>query len=93
MRVAVAKRPVQPFDTTVTLPQLQLEPDDEVYFGQSDPGSLVDADGNPVAGPDAGPAIPGEPGSSEGSERLDQDFIDRAIKPREGGQDSPAPNR
>ena len=90
MRVAVAKRPVKPFDTKVTLPQWQLEPDDEAYFGAADPGPLVDADGNPLADPTGGsaPPIP-EPGNGEG--RLDQDFIDRAIKPRDLAQDA-APN-
>jgi penicillin-binding protein 1A len=47
MRVAVAKRPIEEFDTKVTLPEWQLEPDEEVYFGEPDNGSFVDADGNP----------------------------------------------
>ena len=86
MRVAVAKRPVTQFDTKVTLPQWQLEPDDEVYFGNAD--SLVDADGNPLptTPPEDEPVPVDEPGG-----RLDQDFVDRAIKPREPAQE-PAPN-
>jgi penicillin-binding protein 1A len=52
MRVAVAKRPVEQFETEVTLPEWQLEPDEEAYFGQPDNGALyVDADGNPVDPP------------------------------------------
>ena len=48
MKVAVAARPVEQFDTAVTLPQ--LEPDDEAYYGQPDHGvPTVDADGNPVS--------------------------------------------
>ncbi|MFT9179153.1 MAG: PBP1A family penicillin-binding protein [Zymomonas mobilis] len=35
MRVAVADRPVVPFDTQVTLPDSQVEPDDETYFGDA----------------------------------------------------------
>jgi penicillin-binding protein 1A len=41
MRVAVAKRPVEPFDTQVTLPEWQLEPDEETYFGQPDNGAMA----------------------------------------------------
>ncbi len=48
MRIAVAKRPVEQFDTKVTLPEWQLEPDEEAYFGQPDTGDFVDSDGNPV---------------------------------------------
>src|SRR5690606_30621901 len=33
MRVAVAKRPIEPFDTEVKLPEWQLEEDGEAYFG------------------------------------------------------------
>ena len=44
MRVAVAKRPAEAFDTEVTLPEWQLEPDDEAYFGSPDE-SFVDENG------------------------------------------------
>ena len=54
MTRAVANRPVEPFDTAVTLPEWQLEPDDEAYYSAPDAGEtgdaapMVDADGNPV---------------------------------------------
>lgn len=48
MKVAVAKRPVEQFDTAVTLPEWQLEPDEEAYFGTPNNDSLVDGDGNPI---------------------------------------------
>lgn len=51
MRVAVAKRPVEEFDTEVTLPEWQLEPDAEAYYGEpqnAPPESFVDPDGNPI---------------------------------------------
>ncbi len=51
MKVAVAKRPVEPFDTEVTLPEWQLEPDEEAYFGTPDEGAFVDGDGNPIEQP------------------------------------------
>src|SRR5687768_6602338 len=56
MRVAVAKRPVEQFETQAPMPDWQLEPDEEAwglnYMG-SEP--LVDADGNPL------PAQPEDP--------------------------------
>ncbi len=45
MTVAVAKRPVENFQTEVTLPEWQLEPDEEAYFGNADNGSFVDENG------------------------------------------------
>ena len=54
MKVAVAKRPAEPFDTEVTLPEWQLEPDDEAYYGGPDQ-SFVDENG--VAPPQAEPAL------------------------------------
>ncbi|WP_238147151.1 transglycosylase domain-containing protein [Rhizorhabdus dicambivorans] len=47
MKVAVAKRPVEQFETAVTLPEFQLEPDDETYLNMPDEG-MVDADGMPI---------------------------------------------
>ena len=62
MKVAVAKRPVEQFDTQVTLPDQQIEPDEESYFGAPDDtgsgGSFVDEDGNPIADPRQAPASP-----------------------------------
>ena len=49
MKVAVAKRPVEAFETQVTLPEFQLEPDDETYLGSPD-DAFVDPDGMPVEG-------------------------------------------
>ena len=76
MRVAVAKRPVEPFETEVTLPEWQLEPDDEAYNAPpDDPGAMVDENGLPIAGaprpaeqsgaPAAEPAPPPEPEQSQ----------------------------
>ena len=57
MRVAVAKRPVEEFDTKVTLPEWQLEPDQEAYFGEPDTGAFVDGDGNPIDQPTNAPTV------------------------------------
>ncbi|WEK44994.1 MAG: PBP1A family penicillin-binding protein [Candidatus Sphingomonas colombiensis] len=59
MLKAVANRPIEQFDTQVTLPEAQLEPDAESYYGIPDNGMFVDPDGNPIGGipgyPDANP--------------------------------------
>jgi penicillin-binding protein 1A len=48
VKPAVANRPVEQFDTKVTLPEFQLEPDQESYFGEADNGLFVDENGNPT---------------------------------------------
>jgi penicillin-binding protein 1A len=47
MKVATAKRPIEPFDTEVTLPEWQLETEEQALFGEPDNGAFVDGDGNP----------------------------------------------
>ena len=100
MKVAVAKRPVEQFETQVTLPEWQVEPDEESYYGEPDNGVFVDPDGNPVgqpAAPGQGDYVtPGEEGDEapppqgpEG-ERLDRDWINRALG-REPGERQPPP--
>jgi penicillin-binding protein 1A len=50
MKVAVARRPVEKFDTEMTLPAWQLEPDDEAlmsggpedYYYVDEQGNLID---------------------------------------------------
>jgi penicillin-binding protein 1A len=49
MTKAVASRPVEQFDTEVTLPEWQLEPDEESYFGEPDNSVFVDENGVPIA--------------------------------------------
>src|SRR3546814_958997 len=48
MQVAVARRPVEQFDSELTLPEWQLEPDNEAYFGEPDNGMYVDENGMPL---------------------------------------------
>jgi penicillin-binding protein 1A len=87
MKVAVAKRPIEPFETQVKLPEWQLEPDAEAYYGEATPApSMVDADGNPI-GPDtaAPPPEDQEADPRAGNERLDDNFIDRALGRAPGG--------
>ncbi|MDX5982867.1 transglycosylase domain-containing protein [Sphingomonas echinoides] len=67
MKVAVANRPVEQFDTKVTLPEFELEPDQESYFGEADNGLFVDADGNPVDPGQAPPAQQGQRVDADGN--------------------------
>jgi len=61
MKQAVASRPVEPFETEVTLPEWQLEPDDEAYFAPpEDEGALVDENGQAVSAPRRDPPAPYE---------------------------------
>ncbi len=59
MRYAVRDRPVEEFDTELQLPEWQLEPDDEYYYG--DPGDYyyIDEQGNLIE-----PERPGAQGTS-----------------------------
>ncbi len=97
MRKAVASRPVEQFDTQVTLPEWQLEPDEESYYGEADNGLFVDQDGNPLQPygdiPVPLPQVPGDGGEpAPPAERLDQQWIDRAIG-RGGSRDDAPPQR
>ncbi|WP_448662763.1 transglycosylase domain-containing protein [Sphingomonas sp. CJ20] len=78
MRKAVANRPVEEFDTKVTLPEWQLEPEDNAYYAGPDNGVFVDEDGNPVP-QDQGREAPAQQDQGEGQpqDKLDQDWIDR----------------
>ena len=92
MRKAVANRPVEAFETQVTLPEWQLEPEDNAYF-TPDNGAMVDPDGNPLPeGPmPARPPLDAPPppgGQQQNDDRLDQAWIDRMT-----GRAPPQPNR
>jgi penicillin-binding protein 1A len=48
MRYAVRERPVEEFQTELKLPEWQLEPDDEYYYGDPDSYYYIDEQGNLV---------------------------------------------
>lgn len=84
MRAATASRPIEQFETQVTLPEWQLEPDEESYFGEPDNGPLVDENGVPVEG--AAPVIGppgGEPIPQDTAPQQLDDLIDRVLSDRE----------
>jgi penicillin-binding protein 1A len=95
MSKAVAGRPVEQFETQVTLPEWQLEPEDNAYYAGPDNGMFVDEDGNPLPedqqpltdGTEPTPATPAEP-----EDQIDQDWIDR-MTGRTPAAPQPAPGR
>jgi penicillin-binding protein 1A len=82
MRVAVANRPVEQFETELTLPEWQLEPDDELLGGDPDDYYYIDEQGNLIdpRGPrDSGPGgIPPEMYEDGPPPAASEDFLDRA---------------
>ncbi|KMS54128.1 transglycosylase domain-containing protein [Sphingobium cupriresistens] len=90
MKVAVSKRPVEQFETQVTLPEWQLEPDEEAYYGGPDNGidggrgggMMVDENGLPIERPRAD--------SYEAGSDDPQMEVDPEDRPR---QDRPQPPR
>jgi len=86
MMSAVAKRPIEKFDTEVTLPEWQLEPDNETYYGAPDaPGPFVDENGMPIETPPGrpidDPSADDEP--VEVPEKMDDEWIAKMTR----GQD------
>jgi penicillin-binding protein 1A len=76
MKVAVAKRPVEQFETQAPMPDWQLEPDEEAWgtnYAGSEP--LVDADGNPLPGQPTDPLAP-----QPGTEQVDQQWLDEVLR-------------
>ena len=93
MKVAVARRPVEQFETQVTLPEWQLEPDEEAYYGQPDNGTggmMVDENGLPIdpgqqqpqaeeIEPDDEGTVTQAPPARPAPPRLDQQWIDQVL--------------
>ncbi len=68
MRYAVAKRPVEKFDTDLKLPDWQLEPDDEQLQGNPDDYYYTDDQGNMIPGGQGQGQVPGQ-GQGQGQGR------------------------
>jgi penicillin-binding protein 1A len=85
MKVAVAKRKVEAFDTELVLPEWQLEPDEDAVFGAPEDGQFVDENGMPI---ESAPFEYDTDGRGEGANepQLDQEWIDSVI----GRKESPA---
>jgi penicillin-binding protein 1A len=92
MSVAVARRPVEQFQTEVPLPDWQLEPDEEVWGNAIDETQFVDENGNPIgAGPAPTQIDPNQPPPPPPG---DQQWVDDVLnRPQPVPvQPSPAPN-
>jgi penicillin-binding protein 1A len=79
MRIAVAGRAVEQFETEVTLPEWQLETDEEAYFGDPDNGQFVDENGEPFV---PGSADPGgvDPSTLNQADTFDQGWVDEMVR-------------
>ncbi len=90
MQVAVAKRPVEQFETQAPPPDWQLEPDEEAWgLNYVDSESLVDADGNPIGTPRTDPLAP-QAQPQDGSQ-VDQQWLDEVL--RRNPENRPQPQR
>lgn len=86
MVVAVARRPVEQFETEVPMPDWDLEPEEQLYGNelmQSEP--LVDADGNPIGTQPTDPLAPQAGGEPSRGPTPDQTELDRIF----GGEPPP----
>ena len=93
MKVAVAKRKVEKFDTELVLPEWQLEPDEGELFGEPEDGIYVDENGMPIeTGPPYEYDLEGGE-AADGPAQLDQDWIDSVLGREGNDRDQPAPNR
>ena len=79
MKVAVAKRPVEQFQTEATVPDWQLEPDEEAWgFNYVEAGPMVDADGNPLPSQPTDPLAP-QPATPPPGEETQQ-WLDEVLR-------------
>ncbi len=79
MRYAVKDRPVEEFETTVELPEWQMEPDEEAMFGEPEDYYFIDEQGNlvepgrrPPSGDPLGPDGPRDAPAAASDEFLEQ---------------------
>jgi penicillin-binding protein 1A len=92
MKVAVAKRPVEQFETQAPMPDWQLEPDEEAYgFNMEESAPLVDADGNPIGTQPRDPLAPEQqPVQPQDGSQVDQQWLDEVLKRNPENRPQPA---
>lgn len=82
MRYAVKDRPVEEFETTVELPEWQMEPDEEAMFGEPEDYYFIDEQGNLVEPgrrePNRSPFGPDGERLRDGPSAASQDFLEEA---------------
>jgi penicillin-binding protein 1A len=92
MKVAVAKRPVEQFETQAPLPDWQLEPDEEAWGMElNETAPLVDADGNPIGVEVVRPSDPNAPPPGEG--QVDQQWLDEVLRRNPENRPQPEPGQ
>lgn len=91
MKVAVAKRKVEKFDTELVLPEWQLEPGEEELFGAPEDGIYVDENGMPIE-TGGGLEYDLEGGEAADTPELDQDWIDSVLGRGEAANDPQSPD-
>jgi penicillin-binding protein 1A len=89
MRVAVANRPIEAFDTEVKLPEWVLENQEDAYFGDPDQAGTVDENGMPIELP-AGDGTVVIEDETAGSQAYD-DLADQASGRRTPPPPAPPP--
>jgi len=95
MREAVAKRPVEQFETQAPMPDWQTEPDEEAWgFNMEGSAPLVDADGNPIGPQPADPLAPeAQPQARpQEGEQVDQQWLDEVLKRNPENRTQTQPN-
>lgn len=93
MRVAVANRPVEKFQTNLTPPDWALEETDNAYFGDPDGGMFVDEHGNPIDPGLQEPTQTPPDGSTVDGPTLDQEWIDGVIGRKQPEPEQPKPQQ
>jgi penicillin-binding protein 1A len=99
---AVANRPVEQFTTDAAAPDWQAEGDNQIWYAPPNDEPLVDADGNPIEPGQPAPPADDQSGNPDQAtppkdeeappDRLDQQWLDRAInRPRPPNRPPPPP--
>jgi penicillin-binding protein 1A len=98
MAVAVARRPVEQFDTQVPVPDWQLTPEEEMFGDAAVDANmvepmLVDENGMPIAPPPGDPNYPGPQPMvrPDGTGEPSQQELDRAFPPQQSPQQQQQP--
>jgi penicillin-binding protein 1A len=92
MKVAVARRPVEQFETQAPMPDWQLEPDEEAWgFNMEESAPLVDADGYPIGTQPRDPLAPEQQPQGADDSQVDQQWLDEVLRRNPENRPQPAP--
>ena len=93
MTVAVARRPVEQFETQVPMPDWQLTPEEEMFgdtgLDENGMAPLVDENGMPIGTPPAEGAFPQPMVRPDGTGDPSQEELDQAFPPEQQQQQPP----